>query len=257
MRIFAFAVLMVFLVLAAQYESWGLPLAVILVVPMCLLSAVVGVNFAAMDINVFTQVGFVVLVGLASKNAILIVEFAKSRREVGAPVREATLEACRLRLRPIIMTSLAFILGAVPLVTSQGAGAEMRQALGVAVFGGMIGVTMFGLFLTPIFFYFVDSATHNRFFSLPGVQLIGDILLGMLLVGPRGYLVRGLSKAKQGLKTIRGIPAVQRMTSRLTIRNWKAPNGEPPNPVNGNGITLKPTEPVRSDDDPGQTRKGE
>ena len=223
MSIFSLAVLMVFLVLAAQYESWGLPLAVILVVPMCLLSAVVGVNIASMDINIFTQVGFVVLVGLASKNAILIVEFAKSRREVGAPVREATLEACRLRLRPIIMTSLAFILGAVPLVTSEGAGAEMRQALGVAVFGGMIGVTMFGLFLTPIFFYMVDSASHSRFFNSPAVQFIGDMLLGFLLVGRRGFLIRGMVKAREGIKTLRGMPAVQRMTARLTIRNWTAP----------------------------------
>jgi multidrug efflux pump len=256
MSIFSLAVLMVFLVLAAQYESWGLPLAVILVVPMCLLSAVVGVNIAAMDINIFTQVGFVVLVGLASKNAILIVEFAKSRREVGAPVREATLEACRLRLRPIIMTSLAFILGAVPLVTSEGAGAEMRQALGVAVFGGMIGVTMFGLFLTPIFFYMVDSASHNRFFSLPAVQFAGDMLLGFLLVGRRGFLIRGMVKAREGLKTLRGIPAVKRMTARLTIRNWTPPdkNGDKPNQLNGNGnangITLKPKDLTPRDNDP-------
>ncbi len=116
MIIFGFAVVMVFLVLAAQYESWSLPLAVILVVPMCLLSAVFGVNVAGQDINIFTQIGFVVLVGLASKNAILIVEFAKMKRESGEPRRQATLEACRLRLRPIVMTSFAFILGAVPLI---------------------------------------------------------------------------------------------------------------------------------------------
>src|SRR5205807_1623071 len=131
---FALAVVLVFLVLAAQYESWSLPLAVILVVPMCLLCSVVGVIIARMDINIFTQVGFIVLVGLACKNAILIVEYAKSQRERGVSTREATLEACRLRLRPIMMTSFAFILGVVPLMLAQGAGAEMRRTLGVAVF---------------------------------------------------------------------------------------------------------------------------
>src|SRR5262249_23098015 len=124
MYVFALAVVFVFLLLAAQYESWKLPLAVILVVPMCLLCSVVGVAIAQMDVNIFTQIGLVVLVGLASKNAILIVEFAKQKREVGRPRREATLEACRLRLRPILMTSFAFILGVVPLVIAEGAGAE-------------------------------------------------------------------------------------------------------------------------------------
>ena len=142
-----------FLVLAAQYESWSLPLAVILVVPMCLLCSIVGVRLAGMEVNLFTQIGFVVLVGLASKNAILIVEFAKQRQEAGVPRLEATIEACRLRLRPILMTSFAFILGVVPLVLATGAGAEMRRALGLAVFAGMLGVTLFGIFLTPVFFY--------------------------------------------------------------------------------------------------------
>src|SRR5262249_21378268 len=152
MILFGCAIAMVFLVLAAQYESWSLPLAVILVVPMCLLSAITGVRIAQMDINIFTRIGFVVLVGLASKNAILIVEFAKVQRHAGKSRTEATLEACRLRLRPIIMTSLAFILGVLPLILSTGAGAEMRRTLGVAVFSGMIGVTLFGIFLTPVFF---------------------------------------------------------------------------------------------------------
>lgn len=124
---FILAVILVFLVLAAQYESWSLPLAVILVVPMCLLSSITGVLFARMDVNIFTQIGFVVLVGLACKNAILIVEFARARRNAGVGLREATLEACRLRLRPIIMTSLAFIFGVIPLVIGEGAGAEMRS----------------------------------------------------------------------------------------------------------------------------------
>ena len=156
---FLLAVVLVFLVLAAQYESWSLPLAVILVVPMCLLCSVVGVLIARMDINIFTQIGFVVLVGLACKNAILIVEFARARCLAGQPRREATLEACRLRLRPIIMTSFAFILGVVPLMVGSGAGYEMRQTLGVAVFAGMLGVTIFGIFLTPVFFYVIQGMT--------------------------------------------------------------------------------------------------
>jgi multidrug efflux pump len=146
----------VFLVLAAQYESWSLPLAVILVVPMCLLCSIVGVGLARMEVNIFTQIGFVVLVGLASKNAILIVEFAKQQREAGVARREATLEASRLRLRPILMTSFAFIFGVVPLVIATGAGAEMRRSLGLAVFSGMLGVTFFGIFLTPVFFYAIQ-----------------------------------------------------------------------------------------------------
>ena len=151
--IFALAVAFVFLVLAAQYESWSLPLAVILVVPMCLFCSLAGLNLAGMEVNIFTQIGFVVLVGLASKNAILIVEFAKQRQDEGMDVRDATLQACQLRLRPILMTSFAFIFGVLPLVFAYGAGAEMRHALGLAVFCGMLGVTFFGIFLTPVFFY--------------------------------------------------------------------------------------------------------
>jgi multidrug efflux pump len=162
MYAFTLAVVLVFLVLAAQYESWSLPLAVILVVPMCLLCSTVGVNLAHMDINIFTQVGFIVLVGLACKNAILIVEFAKKRREFGASRFEATLDACELRLRPIMMTSFAFILGVVPLMVSTGAGAEMRQTLGTAVFSGMLGVTLFGIFLTPVFYFVIQWASDKR-----------------------------------------------------------------------------------------------
>ncbi len=154
--VFALAVVFVFLVLAAQYESWKLPMAVILVVPMCLLCSVIGVTSSRMDINIFTQIGLVVLVGLASKNAILIVEFAKQQQEEGVPLREAALNACRLRLRPILMTSFAFILGVVPLVVATGAGAEMRRTLGMAVFSGMLGVTIFGIFLTPVFYYVIQ-----------------------------------------------------------------------------------------------------
>jgi multidrug efflux pump subunit AcrB len=156
MWVFLLAVVLVFLVLAAQYESWSLPLAVILVVPMCLLCAITGVIVTKSDINIFTQIGFLVLVGLACKNAILIVEFAKAQREAGRTRQEATLDACQLRLRPIIMTSFAFILGVVPLMLSEGAGAEMRRTLGTAVFAGMLGVTLFGIFLTPVFYYVIQ-----------------------------------------------------------------------------------------------------
>jgi len=160
--VFTGAVALVFLVLAGQYESWSLPLAVILVVPMCVLCSIAGVAAARMDINIFTQIGFVVLIGLAGKNAILIVEFAKSKREIGMSRREAVLEACKLRLRPILMTSFAFIMGVVPLALSTGAGAEMRRTLGIAVFSGMLGVTLFGIFLTPVFFNAVQWFTDRR-----------------------------------------------------------------------------------------------
>ncbi len=160
--VFGGAVVLVFLVLAGQYESWSLPLAVILVVPMCIFCSLLGVALNGGDINIFTQIGFVVLVGLASKNAILIVEFAKAKREEGMPRGEATVAACRLRLRPIMMTSFAFILGVVPLMVSSGAGCEMRQVLGLAVFSGMLGVTLFGIFLTPVFYYVVQGFNDRR-----------------------------------------------------------------------------------------------
>jgi HAE1 family hydrophobic/amphiphilic exporter-1 len=152
---FGLAVVFVFLLLAAQYESLLLPLAVVLIVPMCLSAAISGVLLRHMDNNILTQIGFVVLIGLAAKNAILIVEFAKQAEERGATRWDAAVEAARTRLRPILMTSFAFILGVVPLVVATGAGAEMRQALGTAVFFGMLGVTMFGLLFTPIFYVLV------------------------------------------------------------------------------------------------------
>jgi multidrug efflux pump len=153
--VFPLAVLFVFLTLSAQYESWALPLAIILIVPMCLLAAITGVWLTGLDNNIFTQIGLVVLIGLAAKNAILIVEFAKEREESGLNRSDAAVEASRMRLRPILMTSFAFILGVVPLVLAKGAGAEMRYALGVAVFSGMIGVTLFGIFFTPVFYVVV------------------------------------------------------------------------------------------------------
>ncbi|ANJ74781.1 efflux RND transporter permease subunit [Ralstonia insidiosa] len=160
--IFPICVLLVFLVLAAQYESLTLPLAVILIVPMSLFAAMLGVWLSHGDNNIFTQIGLVVLVGLACKNAILIVEFARELELQGRSIVEAAIEACRLRLRPILMTSIAFIMGVVPLVVSTGAGAEMRHAMGVAVFAGMLGVTLFGLFLTPVFYVLLRTLATRR-----------------------------------------------------------------------------------------------
>src|SRR6185436_16424113 len=160
--VFGLCVLLVFLILAAQYESWALPLGIVLIVPMCLLFSLLGVWLARWDNNVLTQIGFIVLVGLACKNAILIVEFARERLEQGMGVIEAGIEACRLRLRPILMTSFAFIMGVVPLVTATGAGSELRRAMGIAVFSGMIGVTLFGLFLTPVFFVAIEMALRRK-----------------------------------------------------------------------------------------------
>ncbi|EOY5051860.1 efflux RND transporter permease subunit [Serratia marcescens] len=160
--IFPLCVLLAYLILATQYNSWLLPLAVLLIVPMCLLSAMIGVWLLGGDNNVFVQIGLIVLVGLAAKNAILIVEFARSLEDEGANALEAVIKACRLRLRPIVMTSIAFIAGVIPLIFASGAGAEMRHAMGVAVFAGMLGVTLFGLFLTPIF-YVVIRALATRF----------------------------------------------------------------------------------------------
>ena len=159
--VFPLCVLPVYVVLAAQYESWALPLSVILIVPMTLLCAITGVWLTGGDSNVFTQISFLVLAGLACKNAILIVEFAKHREEHGESHVQAILAACRVRLRPVLMTSVAFIMGVVPLVFSSGAGAEIRHAMGVAVFAGMLGVTVFGLFLTPVFFVIVGRVTER------------------------------------------------------------------------------------------------
>jgi multidrug efflux pump len=160
--VFPLAILLVFLVLAAQYESLVLPLSIILIVPMGLLAAMTGVWLSGGDNNVFTQIGLIVLVGLSAKNAILIVEFARELEFAGRTPTQAAIEASRLRLRPILMTSLAFVMGVLPLVLATGAGAEMRSAMGVAVFAGMIGVTAFGLFLTPVFYVLLRGLTGNR-----------------------------------------------------------------------------------------------
>jgi multidrug efflux pump len=160
--IFPLCVLFVFLTLSAQYESWALPFAIILIVPMCILSALAGVLLRGMDNNIFTQIGFVVLVGLACKNAILIVEFARQIQDTGKDAIAAVIEASKLRLRAILMTSFAFIAGVAPLMLSGGAGAEMRQALGTTVFAGMLGVTLFGIFLTPVFYVLIRKFSRVK-----------------------------------------------------------------------------------------------
>jgi multidrug efflux pump len=160
--IFPLALLLVYLVLAAQYESLALPLAIVMIVPMGVLAALTGVWLTGGDNNIFTQIGLMVLVGLSAKNAILIVEFARELEFSGRTPVQAAIESSRLRLRPILMTSMAFIMGVVPLVTSTGAGAEMRAAMGVAVFSGMIGVTFFGIFMTPVFYVLIRRLSGNR-----------------------------------------------------------------------------------------------
>src|SRR3712207_906205 len=160
--VFPIAILLVFLVLAAQYESLTLPVSIILIVPLALFAALTGVWLTGGDNNVFTQIGLIVLVGLSAKNAILIVEFARELEFAGRSPRSAAIEASRLRLRPILMTSMAFIMGVVPLVMSTGAGSEMRHAMGVAVFAGMLGVTAFGIFLTPVFYVALRRLAGNR-----------------------------------------------------------------------------------------------
>jgi multidrug efflux pump len=172
--VFPLAILLVFLVLAAQYESLTLPIAIILIVPMGIMAAMAGVWISGGDNNVFTQIGLIVLVGLSAKNAILIVEFARELEFAGRTPVQAAIEASRLRLRPILMTSLAFVMGVLPLVLSTGAGSEMRQAMGVAVFAGMIGVTAFGLFLTPVFYVLMRRLAGNRALKLHGEVPHGD-----------------------------------------------------------------------------------
>ena len=156
--IFGASALFVFLVLTAQYESWKIPLAIVLIVPMCLLAATTGLNIRTLPIDILAQIGFVVLLGLAAKNAILIVEFAKQRQDHdGVDAKEAAVHSAQVRLRPILMTSFAFIAGVFPLVIAEGAGAEMRQSLGTTVFSGMLGVTIFGLLFTPAFYALVGK----------------------------------------------------------------------------------------------------
>ncbi|HUE14338.1 MAG TPA: efflux RND transporter permease subunit [Planctomycetaceae bacterium] len=191
--VFALAVVCVFLALAALYESWSLPLAVILVVPLCLLCSASGVLFTHKDVDIFVQIGLVVLVGLACKNAILIVEFARQLHLEGKPRFEATAEAARLRLRPILMTSFAFILGVLPLVFATGAGAEMRWSLGTAVFSGMLWVTLFGIFLTPVFFYVLQGMSEWWPFASSAARRVGSPVVGALAGWAVGFLLARLT----------------------------------------------------------------
>ena len=223
--IFALSVLFVFLALAALYESWTLPLAVILVVPLCVLCAVTGVLVTRTSVNIFVQVGLVVLVALACKNAILIVEFAREKHGAGLGVLEATREAAQLRLRPILMTSFAFILGVAPLVYASGAGAEMRRSLGTAVFSGMLGVTLFGVFLTPVFFYVIQGFSETKLFAAPRTRLAVSCVLGVLLGLGGGYLLGRLgvlplywATAIGGCVGLLGVLAVLGIHRRLVSR---------------------------------------
>jgi multidrug efflux pump subunit AcrB len=192
--IFAFvlAVVFVFLVLAAQFESLTLPLAVILIVPMSLIASIVGVVIRGQDNNILTQVGFIVLIGLAAKNAILIVEFAKQLEDAGRDRFAAAVEAAHLRLRPILMTSFAFVCGVIPLMIASGAGAEMRRSLGTAVFSGMLGVTVFGIFLTPVFFFVIEGLSESEFFRRPSVRRAGSVIACALLGAIVGLLLGAL-----------------------------------------------------------------
>jgi NodT family efflux transporter outer membrane factor (OMF) lipoprotein len=218
--VYPLCILLVFLVLAALYESFRLPLAIILIVPMCLLFAITGVWLKGGDNNIFTQIGLIVLVGLACKNAILIVEFAKEREDKGLSPVQAAIEACRLRLRPILMTSIAFIAGVFPLVVAHGAGAEMRQAMGVAVFSGMIGVTLFGLFLTPVFYVTLSKLKFKKSPALaPGslAAATSAALLVLLLTAPSA-LAGHLEVGPDYHAPSNGVPAAYKSAD---LGNWK------------------------------------
>jgi multidrug efflux pump len=235
LAVFGVAVVFVFLALAALYESWSLPLAVILVVPLCLLCSVAGVLLTHNSVNIFVQIGLVVLVGLACKNAILIVEFAKRLHEEGRPPEEAVLEACRLRLRPILMTSFAFILGVVPLVVATGAGAEMRRSLGTAVFAGMLGVTVFGIFLTPVFFVVIEHASPSRLLAHGLLRRAAFGLFGALVGAGFGCLLLELRIVPPGreLLAISGGAAGGVFVSALVLRGYSrllAPPARKPGP---------------------------
>ena len=232
--VYPLCILLVFLVLAAQYESFRLPIAIILVVPLCLLFAIAGVWLTGGDNNIFTQIGLIVLVGLACKNAILIIEFAKHKQdEEGMSPVEAAIEACRLRLRPILMTSIAFIAGVFPLVISTGAGSEMRHAMGVAVFSGMIGVTLFGLFLTPVFYVVLmklgvkktspkPAPTSTPTHGATGSALPGASTAGLVLLLATGSLFVASHQAQAGTLTIG--PDYRRPTNEVVAEFRDAPS---------------------------------
>jgi multidrug efflux pump len=205
--VFLLSIVCVFLALSALYESWSLPLAVILVVPLCILCSVAAVGWTGRDVNIFVQIGLVVLVGLACKNAILVVEYAKQLHTEGKSRFDATVEASRLRLRPILMTSFAFIFGVLPLMIASGAGAEMRRSLGVAVFSGMLGVTIFGVFLTPVFFFVILGAGEQRLITSTRAKWFLSALVGALLGMLSGFLLWRLGVTQLWLSLIVGAGA--------------------------------------------------
>jgi multidrug efflux pump len=211
------------------------------VVPLCLLCSVAGVLYTHTAVNIFVQIGLVVLVGLACKNAILIVEFARQMHQEGRPRFDATQEASRLRLRPILMTSFAFILGVVPLVVAEGAGAEMRRSLGTAVFSGMLGVTLFGIFLTPVFFYVIQGLGETRLFAAETTRRVGSSLLGASLGLAVGFLLGRIGLVRQPWAMIVGACAgFLAAPLVLGIRQ---------------GIRPKPAVPGRGTDAPGGGRR--
>jgi multidrug efflux pump len=251
--VFALAVVCVFLALAALYESWALPLAVILVVPLCLLCSVTGVLLTHKDVDIFVQIGLVVLVGLACKNAILIVEFARQLHQEGKPRFEATVEAARLRLRPILMTSFAFILGVLPLVFATGAGAEMRWSLGTAVFSGMLGVTLFGIFLTPVFFNALQGLSETRLFTSGAAQGVGSPAVGGVVGLIVGFLVARLTRRPLAWEVALAVSGailgalVVLALQKLSTRRERGRGGEPSDSEPGEDPArqTEPTQPPR------------
>jgi multidrug efflux pump len=255
--VFLLSIASVFLALAALYESWSLPLAVILVVPLCLLCSLGGVLLTNRDVNIFVQIGLVVLVGLACKNAILVVEFAKQLHGEGRPILEATQEASRLRLRPILMTSFAFIFGVVPLTIASGAGAEMRRSLGVAVFSGMLGVTLFGVFLTPVFFYVIQGLGQVPLLASPAARRVGSCGLGALLGAAIGFLLGQLGLVHPlwgalvggavGLLIVLSVLEVQRRSRPALAASAPLPDSSrtPENGVAANGVSGGPDTHIR------------
>ncbi|MFL5340394.1 MAG: efflux RND transporter permease subunit [Gemmataceae bacterium] len=238
--VFLLAILSVFLALSALYESWSLPLAVILVVPLCLLSSLVGVRSTDRDVNIFVQIGLVVLVGLACKNAILVVEFAKQLHVEGKTRFDATVLASRLRLRPILMTSFAFIFGVVPLVIASGAGAEMRRSLGTAVFSGMLGVTLFGIFLTPVFFYVLQGMGETALFASTFARRAGAAVAGGLLGAAIGLLLGRLDLVRPVWgPAVGAVAGVCLLVAAFEIRRriipMLVPSGKPVRPPNHPG----------------------
>src|SRR5208337_2995733 len=232
--------------LAALYESWSLPLAVILVVPLCLLCSVAGVLFTQRDVNIFVQIGLVVLVGLACKNAILVVEYAKQLHREGRSVFDATKEASRLRLRPILMTSFAFIFGVIPLMTASGAGAEMRRSLGTAVFSGMFGVTLFGIFLTPVFFYVIIGVGESRLLGSAALRRVLSCFFGGLVGLAGGFLLGKLGVVRLPWSAIVGAAAgVLVVLAILEIHRRIAPKTAPHDPE-----LSSPPPPSKSDGGP-------